>query len=216
MQIIPAINCNDFDCVRNKFERAGHFLPDIGWLHVDVTDGKFTYNETWGEPEELASLKLQLPDFKPNIEVHLMVENPEAVIEAWIQAGVRRVIVHLEAVTDLDLLLDLSRKHNVSLMISSNPETPGEGYNPYFERCAQFQVLSVHPGLAAQKFLPLTLEKVRFLRKQAPDAKIEIDGGMNLETAKLAKEAGADMVASASYIFDSVDPKEAYAKLASL
>ena len=77
MVVLPAINCNEFECVRDRFERAASFFPAGTWLHVDVADGIFTYNKTWGDPEQLKAMQIQFPDFKPNIEVHLMVENPE-------------------------------------------------------------------------------------------------------------------------------------------
>ena len=214
MTIIPAINCSDSDCIRAKFERAASFFPTDTWLHIDVADGVFTYNKTWNKPEDLKSINLQFPNFKPSMEVHLMVESPEQQVGSWLRVGARRVIVHLETVTDLDGLLEACGQYNASLMISSRPETLAKDYAPYFERCKQFQVLSVNPGLAGQKFLPLTLEKVKFLRKEAPDAKIEIDGGVNLENGRRAVEAGADLLVSASYIFDAVDPGENYRRLA--
>lgn len=213
MIVVPAINCDDFDCVRARFERAASFFPTDTWLHIDVADGAFTYNKTWGNPEEFSGLKLQFPNFRPSVEAHLMVENPEAAVGAWLRAGARRVIVHLETVTDLEALLEVCAQYNASLMISSRPETPKESYRPYFGRCQQFQVLSVNPGLAGQNFLPLTLRKISFLRESVPSAKIEVDGGMNLESGKRAVEAGADIIVSAAYIFSAVDPGENYRRL---
>jgi ribulose-phosphate 3-epimerase len=98
-------------------------------------------------------------------------------------------------------------------MLSSNPETPPEDFAPYLRDISRFQVLCVTPGLAGQKFLPLALEKVKWLKYALPDAIIEVDGGITPETAKWAKDAGADSVVSASYIFDNKDPEKAYEEL---
>jgi ribulose-phosphate 3-epimerase len=88
--------------------------------------------------------------------------------------------------------------------------------NPYLKHSRLFQVLAVQPGPSGQPFLSSVLEKIRFLREEHPDATIEVDGGINLETAKLVKEFGADTIVSSSYIFNSPDPKRAYQELSAV
>ncbi len=226
MRIIPAINCLEMACVSHKFLEASKFLVEGDWVHIDVTDAKFTYNKTWGNPEELKKLLKAHPEFNFKIGVHLMVEEPEKVVGQWLEAGVKRAIVHLEAILDkkfrhpkvapgkvIEDIFKQCSKFSAEVMISTNPETKLEKMESYLEQFAAFQVLAVHPGLAGQKFLPIVLGKVKFLRQHFPNAKIEVDGGINLETAKLAKEAGADILTAASFIFESSDPKEAYLEL---
>ncbi|MBI4094382.1 MAG: ribulose-phosphate 3-epimerase [Candidatus Liptonbacteria bacterium] len=211
MQVIPAINCLDGECVEEAVVAAKKFLPQDGWLHLDVADARFTYNRTWGDAEGWNKLGAGM-----NLEVHLMVEEPETLVPAWLHAGAKRVIVHVEAAANVGHIAALCKKAEAELMLASNPETSAEALRPYAGKVQSFQVLAVHPGLAGQKFLPLALQKVRFLKKEYPKAKVEVDGGINLETARLAKEAGVDSVAAATFIFGSESPAAAYAMLAGI
>ena len=211
MIVIPAINCHreDVGCVKATLETSGGFLKKDGWVHLDVADGIFTFNKTWGDRKAWANMRVPF-----NTEVHLMVEHPENYVQPWVAAGAKRLIVHAETITPESLKEILKfAGTRAEVMISSNPETSTEILEPYIDTVSAFQVLAVHPGLAGQKFLSLTLEKIKFLRREMPNAKIEVDGGMNLETGKLAKAAGADILVAASYIFDSDDPKKAYESL---
>lgn len=222
MNVAVAINCDNFDCATEKIKKAREFLTEGDWLHLDVADGRFTFNKTWADPKAWLDFNLNFP-----LEVHLMVEEPEKVIDEWIKAGAKRIIIHLESVAGypvigpasvetIDTIRDIAKKcsgKNVSLMVAVNPETPLEGIGEYLKNFSEFLILAVHPGLSGQKFLPLVLEKVRFLREKFPGARIEVDGGINLENARRAKEVGADIVASSSYIFWDSNPAEAYKKL---
>ncbi len=225
MQVIPAINCVEPECVVEKVAAAKKFLPKDGWLHIDVADARFTFNKTWGNPEGFKLLKKKHPDIQ--FEIHLMVEEPERAIPDWLEAGAERVIVHLEALTKREGSIEVDPKriewvyakcaeYGAEAMLAINPETPVEELLAAGGKFLEFQILAVHPGLAGQKFLPLMLEKVKFLRIKLPHAKIEVDGGVNEEIAKLVKDAGADIVTSASHIFESRDPKAAYETLKSL
>ena len=225
MQIIPAINCLDFECVKEKLKKTAEFLPAGGWIQLDIADGKFTSHKTWSNPEELSLLITQYSLL--NLEVHLMVEKPEAVIEDWVKAGAKRIIVHLEALDTREfsrIWPQISQMAEIGLAV--NPDMSVEKVIPYIsanqqkigvnQRIKFIQILAVDPGASGQEFQPLVLNKVKFLKKNYPDVIIEVDGGINLETAKLCKEAGADILAAATYIFDSPDPKEAYKVLSSL
>lgn len=210
MDVIPVINCLDRQCVEEKIAVAQRFLSPGELLHVDVGDGAFTFHKTWNDTEGWRALDVPFP-----LEVHLMVERPDAWIAPWIAAGAKRIIVHAEAI-DEDALEQIKRRCESSgaeVMLSLNPETPIEDLTPYLGAISRFQVLAVNPGLAGQKFLPLSLEKVTWLREAVPHAIIEVDGGITPETARMAKAAGADIIVSASYIFGSEDPKKAYEAL---
>lgn len=212
MEVIPSINChlNDTECVEAKVKTAE--MLD-GWVHLDVADGRFTYSKTWNSPEEWRRFGKNL-----NLEVHLMVEEPLESAREWLLVGAKRIIVHLE-VLDLDLadrIIALVKQYKAEPVLAFNPETRADS-NPEIEaRFLSFLVLCVHQGAPGQNFLPLNLEKISALRKIYPQAVIEADGGINRETGRLAKEAGANILISASYIFESSNPQGAYQELVSL
>jgi ribulose-phosphate 3-epimerase len=214
MNVIPSINCADAACVQNKLAVAKTFLHAGDLVHIDVTDGVFSTHKTWGDPFAWTKLGSPFP-----LEVHLMVEQPEDHAENWFVAGARRLIVHIETVVPAEVrrLLDLAEQHHGEMMFSSMPDTDPDMFVPivqrFGERITAFQVLAVTPGAAGQKFHPSTLSKITALRQLSPNATIEVDGGMNLETARLVKSAGADTIVSASYIFGSPDSKKAYEAL---
>lgn len=227
MKIIPAINCDNFECVKRRLEKAAEFYDGLpaealakeGWIQIDIADGKFTPHKTWGKPEELE--RLQTTDYglkKSSIEVHLMVENPLAVIDDWAEAGAKRIIVHLEAVANSGLQTTDYRLQNAGFEfgLALNPETPAEKLLPYLNKIKFVLILAVYPGASGQKFQPQVLEKIKVLKAARPDVIIEVDGGINLETAELCKKAGADVVAAGSYIFENPNPRAAYERLAAL
>jgi ribulose-phosphate 3-epimerase len=210
MRIFPVINCIDRACVEERLAILGTFLKPRDFIHIDIADGIFTFHKTWNHPKEWNVLRSPF-----SLEVHLMVEHPEDQIVPWLAAGAKRFVVPVEAI-DQDSFRAIAEQCKVAgaeLMLSSNPETPQEDLTPYLREISHFQVLCVNPGLAGQKFLPLALEKVKWLKYALPHAIIEVDGGITPETAKWAKDAGADMIVSASYIFGSKDPKMAYEEL---
>ncbi len=210
MEVIPVINCPDLPCAKERVAAAKAFLPEGTFFHLDVTDGAFTFHKTWMTPTRWAELRAP---FKA--EVHLMVEHPEKYIDPWLAAGAKRFVVHVETVERnmFEWILARCKERGAEVMLSSNPETPAKKLEPYLGRIKHFQVLAVHPGPAGQKFLPLTLEKVKFLRRHAPHAIIEVDGGIVPATARRANAAGADIVVSGDYIFKDDDPERAYQEL---
>ena len=142
-----------------------------------------------------------------------MVEHPEKSLEAWISAGARRIIVHFETVTDESLvkIFDICDARGVGVALSSNPETTVGQLASYLKHFPMFQVLAVHPGLSGQPFLPLMLDKIKWLRREYPHAIIEVDGGMNAQTGRAVKDAGADIIVASNYLFgNGTDPKTAY------
>lgn len=210
MKVIPAINCLDFERAKERLETLKTFLKNGDWIHLDVTDGRFTFQKSWRNPTEWANLRSKF-----NLEVHLMVEDPENYINSWIAAGASRLIVHKEALTGetAQKITARARRRGAEVMLASNPATTTSELWPFLKFFSHFQVLAVDPGPSGQKFLPTVLQKIKFLRNFAPNAMIEVDGGITLEVAKEAKKAGANIVVSASYIFSDKDPKAAFKKL---
>lgn len=218
MQIIPAINATDFEKVKRMILQAAEFvIPAGGWIHVDVADGKFTESKTWGDPKNLETSGFNFGNLHPiHFEIHLMVQNPEGVIESWLRAGAERAIVHVEAMQDAEVVQEKCREYGAQAMLSSNPETKPETILPHIGKFDYFQVLAVKPGPAGQEFNPMVINKIKFVRERAPNAKIEVDGGMNLRTGKLVKSAGADILVSASYLWESKNPRKAFDQLLNL
>lgn len=226
MKIIPVINCPDFDCVKSRIEIAESFLCDHGsesrvgntdencWIHIDIADGGFTNGyTTWRNPEDLPSLQ---KDSHLKIEVHLMLTEPELALESWLNAGVSRIIVHIETVTAIDTVAAICEGRGVEVWLALSPETPAEKVFPYLPLVKGCQVLAVHPGLAGQTTEPNTYEKIRAIRREFPLIPIEVDGGVTPETVPLYREAGATQVVAGSVIFGADDSVAMYRKLSAL
>lgn len=201
---------------KKQIERDAGFAE---WLHIDVSDGQFTPHTSWGNPEDLKTLVASGQSLMANVkfEVHLMVANPEATVDAWLRTGVvKRIVVHLEAMTDSVYLLEKCKKYGAEAVLAINPGTEAERLLAHAGDFKYMQVLAVPPGPSGQKFDAKMPEKVRWIRKNIPDAIIEVDGGVNLEAAKIYKEAGADILVSGSFIADSSDPAQSYVDLSLL
>lgn len=224
MDIYPVVNCHEFACVKHRIEACKTFLPRDGMIHLDIADARFTFGKTWGTPALWKRIHIPFP-----AEVHLMVENPEAVVKEWLDAGAKRVIVHIEALTRmhtgmpkdfhpaLEAILAECKAKKAELMLALSPGTPVEEITPFIKTTKLFQVLAVEPGPSGQKIIPSSIEKIRTLRKLIPqNAKIEVDGGITLETARAVKLAGADIVVSGSYLFKSPRPDVVYKKFLEL
>jgi len=210
LNVIPVINCLDELCVKERVQRIEQCFGKQSWVHLDVADGCFTFHKTWNDPSAWSRIGGGL-----SLEVHLMVEHPHGSVLSWTWAGAKRIIVHLETLHKMTAkaMAEMAKVRNTDVMLAINPETPVERLQSYFKLFSQFQILAVNPGLAGQAFLPTVLGKIKFLRRQFPGATIEVDGGINLETAKLVRAAGADTVVSATYIFGNSNPKRAYEAL---
>ena len=208
-KVIPAINCADKDvrCVKEKLRTAELFAE---WVHVDIADGAYTFNRTWNEPMRWKTLENKL-----KAEVHLMAEHPLPQAEAWLAAGAKRIILQAETLNQnvLNAILKLARGYDAEVMLSIAPHVQLDTVKQFALQVKEFQVLCVSPGLAGQSFQSLALDNVRKLRALYPDAIIEVDGGMDFRTARLAVEAGADILVSASFIFRSGNPVMAYEEL---
>lgn len=207
MQVVPAVNTMDFEEIRKKIGEAKAF--GASWIHFDISDSQFTTHLSWNNP---SILKLSGLAREINIEAHLMVNNPDEVVASWIDAGVKRIVVHVEAVKDTNLIKEICDKAGVELFIAANPETSVEKLLEH-GKIGNFFVLAVSPGPAGQKFDETQINKIKTLREKFPVANIEVDGGINLDTALRAKSAGATIIASASFIWNSANPKETFNRL---
>ncbi len=214
MLVIPSINEASFSEVAAKIKKAEGFLSSDGWVHLDVSDGVFTSHKTWNTPEELGGLATRL-----NLEVHLMVQEPEVVLPAWLAAlrqatsGKRRIIIHVEVMNDPAFILDSCAEAGVEAGLSFRPLTLPDLALVYLRDFTLAQVLAVDPGPSGQVFQESAIAKIQFLKQRAPHVIIEVDGGMSPETVLRVKAAGADAIVSGAYVWDAPLPKLAYEEL---
>jgi ribulose-phosphate 3-epimerase len=164
-------------------------------------DGQFVDNITWNNPADLKNLETKI-----NLEAHLMIQNPEMVIDNWIESGVRRIIFHYESTEYHQEIIKKIQEAGLEVGLAINPETPIEVLDPFSQILnSRFQILilvmTVQPGRGGQQFLEETLDKIRNLREKYKSVNIEVDGGINPETAPKVIQAGANLLASGSAIF---------------
>ncbi|QWC00731.1 ribulose-phosphate 3-epimerase [Mycoplasmatota bacterium] len=172
------------------------------WLHFDVMDGKFVENKTYNHEilTEIGQYSNQIFD------CHLMVENPEKDIDNYAKNGADYITFHYEATKDSKKLISKIQSVNVKAGISIKPATDVEVLDDFLEDIDLILIMSVEPGKGGQKFMENALDKIRYLdhlrKEKGYHFLIEVDGGINFDTAKLVKKAGADIIVVGSYIFN--------------
>jgi ribulose-phosphate 3-epimerase len=202
VKLSPSILSADFAQLGAEVDRVAD-AADL--LHVDVMDGHFVPNLTIGPPV-VQALRKHTELF---LDCHLMVDNPQVLLDDFAEAGADRCIVHIELGDPRTLFRELrDRELGVGLVL--NPETPVDAVLPYLADIDLLLVMSVHPGWGGQPFIPDALDKVRMVRKEIDerglDVELEIDGGINVETAPRAAAAGVDILVAGSAIFGAPDP----------
>ncbi len=211
MKVIPAINETTFEKVKEKIFATRDILAALR-VHIDVTDGKFTPHETWNNVKDLIDLRFITNNFNFNLGVHLMVNNPDEIIDSWFNAGMHAIVAHFETIKNIDLIIEKCERMGVEFILAVNPSTPINAIGD-LKKYKNIELLAVDPGSAGQEFQEITLNKMKELRDGGFDGKIVIDGGINLETAKKVKVAGADAIVSASYIWNNISPKKGFEEL---
>ncbi len=204
LKVAPSILSADF---ARLAEAVDTVTPGADLLHVDVMDGHFVPNLTIGPPV-VKSLRRHTDLF---LDCHLMIDNPGELLEDFAEAGANGCTVHVE-LGDPRPLFEQMRALGLRVGLVLNPPTPFESVEPHLDAIDLLLVMSVNPGWGGQSFIPDVLDKVRAARKviddRGLDVEIEIDGGINAETAVAAAEAGADIFVAGSAIFNAVDPLE--------
>lgn len=208
--ISPSILNADPSCyesVCKELESSG-----ADWIHCDVMDGKFVPNTALGlSVVQNLHKSVQIP-----LDVHLMVQDPLSQVESYVEAGAKYLTFHLEAVDDVRKISDAIRRCGAKVGISLKPSTEVEALLPFSDLFDMILIMSVEPGFGGQKFIPQSVEKIKKARRLFPDKLIEVDGGINAETAKCAVEAGADVLVAGSFIVTAQDKRKAIEMLQNL
>jgi len=209
--ISPSLLASDFANLQSECEMLNKSEAD--WYHLDVMDGVFVPNISFGMPVIAAINKHTL---KP-LDVHLMIENPDSYIKDFKAAGANILTVHYEACTHLHKTLQAIRDEGMKAGVALNPHTPVELLEGIINEIDLVLIMSVNPGFGGQKFIESTYEKVRKMKalitKNGAETKIEIDGGVTSANAKKLIEAGADVLVAGSFVFKSDNPSEVIADL---
>ena len=205
IEIVPSILSADFARLGDEIARVERGGAKM--LHLDVMDGHFVPNLTIGPPV-VESLRKATG---LHLDVHLMIENPERYVTAFVQAGANSVSVHYEATYNLDGVLGMIRKAGAMAGVVLNPATPVAVLQEVVEVADYVLLMSVNPGFGGQILIPYVLEKVRQLVSLRAEKKlalpIEIDGGVHLENVAEVVRAGCDWIVTGSAIFHSGDPE---------
>lgn len=186
---------------------------DISYLHLDIMDGKFVPNSTY-DAEEVKNIRKMTSMF---LDTHLMIENPENYINSYINAGSDSITFHFEATTNVKKIIKMIKDKNLKCGISIKPKTNVDVLLPYLSEIDMVLVMSVEPGFGGQKFMDSALNKIKQLvnlrMTNHYSYLIEVDGGINNETSKLCKNAGADIIVVGTYLMNSNNKKETIKEL---
>jgi ribulose-phosphate 3-epimerase len=209
--VAPSVLASDFANLQREITMINESQGD--WIHVDIMDGVFVPNLSMGIPV-VEAIKRHA---KKPLDVHLMIIEPGRFVETFRKAGADNISVHVEACPHLHRNLEQIKALGCKAGVAINPHTSIRELENVIHDIDLICVMSVNPGFGGQKFIEHTFEKVRQLKKMIVDsgskALIEIDGGVNMQNARLLVEAGADVLVAGNFVFSAQDPKSVISQL---
>ncbi|WBM74075.1 ribulose-phosphate 3-epimerase [Saprospira grandis] len=209
--IAPSVLACDFARLPEEIALLNESVAD--WIHLDVMDGRFVPNLTFGMP--LVEAINRLTD--KTLDVHLMMLEPERYVEAFQKAGADWISVHYEACPHLHRNLQQIKATGAKAGVAINPHTPVEALFPVLEEIDLVIIMSVNPGFGGQKFIYHSIEKIKKLKEEITirnlPTLIEVDGGVGMQNAQVLLQAGADVLVAGSAVFKAPDPKKAIQQL---
>lgn len=205
LKISPSILASDYANLQSELDR----ISTSDMIHIDVMDGHFVPNISIGAPVVAACKKVCNVPF----DVHLMISNPLDYAEDFANAGADIICFHTECDSDTEQTIDKILSLGKKAALAIKPATPIDEVVKYFDKISMVLVMTVEPGFGGQSFMESTMPKIEAIRKINPDIDIEVDGGINADTVKIAAKAGANVFVAGSAVFKSENPAEAIALL---
>lgn len=193
--VAPSLLAADFSKLREEIQEVESYGAE--YLHLDVMDGNFVPNISFGAPIISSIRKHSNLVF----DVHLMVENPDRFIKDMVDAGADVITIHAEATKHLNRTIQLIKSYGKKVGVALNPSTPLDVIKYDLKDIDMVLIMTVNPGFGGQAFIEGMLQKIRDLRSIDPNIDIQVDGGINDKTSKLVKEAGANILVAGSYLF---------------
>ncbi len=212
--VAPSVLSADFSCLKNAVELINE--SQAQWIHWDVMDGRFVPNLTFGMPV----INALRPYSTKVFDVHLMIEQPEKYVQEFARAGADIITVHYEATTHLHRVMQKVKNEGKKFGVAINPATPVDCLRDIIPYSDLVLIMSVNPGFGGQSFIDRSIEKLKLAKEYIaglnPECVLEVDGGINETTGKIALEAGADVLVAGSYIFGRKNPKKSIETLLKL
>ncbi|MDA8938322.1 ribulose-phosphate 3-epimerase [Flavobacteriaceae bacterium] len=212
--IAPSMLACDFGNLNSEIEMVNK--SEANWFHIDVMDGVFVPNISFGTP----IMKVLKKNAKKTLDVHLMIVNPDNYLESFAELGADILTVHYEACTHLHRTVQRVKDLKMKAGVAINPHTPITSLKSIIKEIDLVCIMSVNPGFGGQSFIEGTYSKIEelksLIKEQSSKAIIEIDGGVNSENAKKLIDCGANALVAGSFVFKSKNPTETISELSSL